>query len=112
MDLIPVILSVIAMGVSIAAAVREFRFGKPDALAKYEGVVRELLERVDKLESDNERLEAESAANRKRIRELDEELEDYRLGVVILITQMETVNIVPKWKPRAKRNTGELKAKP
>lgn len=112
MDWIPIILSIVATITSVAVVAREWRFGKPDALAKYEGVVRELLERVDKLEADNERLEAESAANRKRIRELDEELEDYRLGVVILITQMETVNIVPKWKPRAKRNTGELKAKP
>ena len=109
MDWVPIVLSVIATIASVAAGGREYRFGKPDALAKYEGVVSDLLARVEKLEADNDRLEAESAANKKRIRELDDELEDYRLGVVILITQMETVNIVPKWKPRAKRNTGELK---
>lgn len=104
MDWIPIILSIVATIASVAAVAREWRFGKPDALAKYEDVVSDLLKRIDALET-------ESAANRKRIRELDEELEDYRLGVVILITQMETVNIVPKWKPKPKRDTGELKAK-
>lgn len=108
---IPYIFSALSLLLVLAAQIKDWRFGKPDALDKYEDVVNKLTLRIDKLEQDNERLEAESAANRKRIRELDEELEDYRLGVVILITQMETVNIVPKWKPRAKRNTGELKAK-
>lgn len=105
----PLIVSVVAVMVSVFVALREYRFGKPDALAKYESVVHELLERVDRLEADNQRLETESAANKKRIRELDEELEDYRLGVVILITQMEGAGLSPKWRPKAKRNTGELK---
>lgn len=108
---IPIIVSVVAVFVSVFAAAREYRFGKPDALAKYEAVVTDLLERVERLEADNNRLEVENAANKRRIRELDDELEDYRLGVVILVTQMEGAGLSPKWRPREKRNTGELKAK-
>lgn len=117
-EYVPIITAMVAVFISIFAARREWRFGRPDALQKYEKLVDELvtsnadlIKRVECLEVDNRRIEEENAANKRRIRELDEELEDYRLGVVILITQMESANLAPKWKPRAKRNTGELKAK-
>ena len=84
-EYVPIITALVAVFISIFAARREWRFGRPDALQKYEKLVDELV--------------TSNADLIKRVDSLEAELEDYRIGVVILITQMEAVGIQPKWKP-------------
>lgn len=80
-DWMPIIVALVSVVISIFVAAREYRFGKPDALKKYEELVDSLLERVEDVEL---------------------ELESYRLGVMILIGQLQEIGVQPKWKPGEK----------
>ena len=134
---LPLIFAVFAAIPGLLALRKDWRFGKPDALKRYEELVNNLTARVDqlnslasiqatKLEAQTAKIEAQAAKIEAQAAKIEaqaakieaqamtiskltdtvnaqgQELNDFRVGVVILITQLSELNVEPKWKPKEK----------
>lgn len=95
-DWIPIVLAILAAIPGLLVLSKDWRFGKPDALQKYEVLVSDLRVKNDALECRLDVLE-------HAVKEQEAELEELRSGVVLLIAQLKANGIEPVWKPKERK---------
>lgn len=89
---VPIILSIIAAGVSVFGLVRQWHRDRPDIAETYEQMATRQAEKIKKLQDDLDILDCE-------VKELRRTIAEWEIGITKLITKLEEKGIPVPWIP-------------
>ena len=92
---IPIVLSIIAAGVSVFGLVRQWHRDRPDIAETYEQMATRQAEKITKLQDDLDILDCE-------VKELRRTISEWEVGITKLLNKFREEGITPPWIPEPK----------